>query len=76
MAQRRATKHVDSGSGWAEAKPRLIDTRLARPRAILAAVDATHHSANHDGPPWSTEDSLDELVRLAERAVTSKWCGG
>jgi GTPase len=66
MAQRRAMKHVDSGSGWAETKPRLIDTRLARPRAILAAVDATHHSTNHDGPPWSTEDSLDELARLAD----------
>ena len=66
MAQRRSAEHVDSGSGWAEAKQRTSDTRLARPRAILAAVDATHLAANHDGPPWSTADSLDELARLAD----------
>ena len=66
MAQRRSAGHVDSGSGWAEAKPRTSETRLARPRAILAAVDATHLPANQDGPPWSTSDSLDELARLAD----------
>jgi GTP-binding protein HflX len=66
VAQRRANKHVEGGSGWAETKPRLVDTRLARPRAILAAVDATRMTPNHDGPPWSTEESLDELSRLAD----------
>jgi GTP-binding protein HflX len=57
---------VESGSGWAEATPRTIDTRLAPPRAILAAVDVTRQGKqNEDGPPWSTEESLDELARLA-----------
>jgi len=68
LARRRAPvgKHVDSGSGWAEGRAHLLDTRLARPRAILAAVDVTHQPANADGKPWSTTESLDELARLAD----------
>ncbi len=66
MAQRREIRHVDSGSGWAEAKPRLIDTRLARPRAIIATVDVTHIQPADNDPPWSASESLDELARLAD----------
>ena len=67
MAERReSTQHKESGAGWAERKPRTVDTRLAKPRAILAAVDPTRQAANSDGPPWSVEDSLDELARLAD----------
>jgi GTP-binding protein HflX len=65
LAQRQARRHVDSGAGWAEAKPRLIDTQVAQPRAILAAVEATSTGATRQGPPWSTAESLDELERLA-----------
>jgi GTP-binding protein HflX len=56
---------VESGAGWAEAKPRLIDTRLAPPRAVLAAVDPTRQAADALDPPWSTQESLDELAQLA-----------
>ncbi len=66
MAHRRARSHVDSGAGWAETKPRLTDTKLARPRAILAAVEATSLGSNPMGPPWSAVESLDELARLAD----------
>ena len=66
MAQRRNSHHVDSGAGWAEARPRLADTHQARPRAILAAVEPTQQGRSNVGPPWSTEDSLDELAKLAE----------
>src|SRR5579871_4347876 len=65
MAGRRAARHVASGSGWAEARQGLLDTRAARPRAILAAVDATRQDAAGDAP-WSIDESLDELARLAE----------
>ena len=66
MAQRHGSRHVESGSGWAETKPRMIDTKLARPRAIIAAVEVTHQERNSDGPPWSAEESMDELARLAD----------
>jgi GTP-binding protein HflX len=66
LAHRRARGHVDSGAGWAESKPRLTDTKLARPRAILAAVEATTLGSNPVGPPWSASESLDELARLAD----------
>jgi GTP-binding protein HflX len=46
----------------------MIDTRLTRTRAILAAVEPTSNGANHDGPPWNVADSLDELARLAGTA--------
>jgi GTP-binding protein HflX len=65
MAQRRAMRHVESGAGWAEVKPRLLDTQLSWPRAILAAVEPTHQGACEAGPPWSVTDSLEELARLA-----------
>lgn len=57
---------MESGAGWAEARPGLLDTRLARPRAILAAVEITRQSATTGDPPWSTGESLDELARLAD----------
>lgn len=57
---------MESGAGWAEARPGLLDTRLARPRAILAAVEVTRQSATTGDPPWSTGESLDELARLAD----------
>jgi GTP-binding protein HflX len=66
MPQRQKQRHVDSGSGWAETRPRLIDTHLARPRAILASVESTRLRSNEDGPPWDIDDSLDELARLAD----------
>ncbi len=66
MAQRRAARHVESGAGWAEARPHLSNTRSARPRAVLAAVEQTQLGQDFAGPPWGTEDSLEELARLAE----------
>jgi GTP-binding protein HflX len=66
LTQRRIGRHVDSGAGWAEEKPRLIDTKLAKPRAILAAVEPTSQGADKVGPPWSAVESLDELARLAD----------
>jgi len=66
LAQRKSKQHVDSGAGWAETQPRSTDVRDARPRAILVAVETTHQGQNHVDLPWSTEDSLDELARLAE----------
>lgn len=62
---RHATAHVESGAGWAEAPTARVDAGLARPRAALVAVEVTRAAGGHADPPWSTQESLDELARLA-----------
>ena len=68
MARRQAGNdgHVESGAGWAKGGRRAVDTRVTRPRAILAAVETTRSVVGSADAPWSLETSLAELARLAD----------